>query len=397
MLLIRSHRFCLILTIVMFGSCCKAQFRALQQLPWYPKLENVKSSSSGDGSVLDLLEETLQKGNYNLVIQQFYPEAVRQGYQRNARLYDNVRRALRGQLKVGNEGPEWWSKMQQLYDERRQQLGETDYNFRYSLETNSWSDEQLFNERIAWMSSVSEMHETCYKEVLAYVVAREGRVDPVVVVQGMFAPQNRHDAAEKVQRPDQNRYAEIQDWLDIAETYMQLEHQEAFDSQYPKNTLMAVHDECNRVVEATMAREDLAEMQRLQEESIRRNLAQQSQQQAGMAYQLAREAYQQRQYATAWNHASQADASIPEVRMLKASILQAVGTQATQTNQRLAFWCAAYETGGSYMDSKQRQQLLSSIKTTLFMSPDLAGKRVTTSSPFSISQRIWTQAQARAL
>lgn len=376
-----------------------AQFRAMQQLPWYPQLESSGETFSGSTDVLDLIEDALQRGDYEQVIESLYPEAVKQGYQRNTKLYDNTRKALRAQLKAETKlGTDWWLKMQKLYEDRRQYLGDTNYSYRYTLETAGWNDEQLQNERISLLLTNASEYTACYDEVLAYVTKQEGRVDPVVVIQGMFAPQNRHDASQKISAPDQTNYQQILDWLEITETYMLLEHHEEYKTYYPQATLMAVREACSTIIGTSQAQAELAEMQNQQDETIQQNAVLHAQQsELTRAYLLAREAYQQRRYAVAWQLLTEADQALLEVKALKANILQSVGSQSTQTQHKLAYWCAAFEAGNGVMDSKQRQQLLTSIKTTLFMSPDLAGKRVAVHNPISITQRIWTQAQARAL
>lgn len=387
------------LSVLLSGGCCVAQFRAMQQLPWYPQLEAKGEIPSGSAEVLDLLEDALRRGDYVQVIETLYPEAITQGYQRNTRLYDNVRKALRAQLKAETKDrKDWWTQMQKLYEDRRLYLGDTNYSYRYTLETAGWNDEQLQNERISLLLSNTSEYSACYDEVLTYVTKQEGRVDPVVVIQGMFAPQNRHDAGQKITNPALTNYQQILDWLEIAETYMLLEHHEEYDAYYPQPTLMAVREACNAIVGASQARAELAEMQNRQDETIQQNAVLYVQQTDAMqAYILAREAYQQRHYAEAWQLLVGADQTLKDVRVLKANILQSLGSQATQAQHKLAYWCAAFETGSGVMDSKQRQQLLASIKTTLFMSSDLAGKRITTHNPITITQRIWTQAQARAL
>lgn len=130
-------------------SAARGQFRALEGLPWCPpRPDALAADAAGLHVTPHLLADALQAGRYSVVVDELYPRALREGYQRSALLYDQTRQALR-RLLLADGGERYWPAMQQLYAARFEYLGREPYVARATLYTRAWCDEQLDNERLA--------------------------------------------------------------------------------------------------------------------------------------------------------------------------------------------------------------------------------------------------------
>ena len=134
------------LLMVGWGDGVLAQFHEMEGLPWVPVRPEKKNGNADDRGVvvLDELSAALQNGEYRQVVDRLYPLAISSGFQRNTNLYNQTRRALRQLLQEPN-GAVYWNKMERLYHDRFANLGKEDYRYRNTLETASWSEEQLNN------------------------------------------------------------------------------------------------------------------------------------------------------------------------------------------------------------------------------------------------------------
>ncbi len=359
---------------------CQAQFRALRSLSWYPKSEQGNAYNSqvdASVSVLEDLNNAFNAGNYSEVVFKYYPQAIQNGYQRNSTLYNNTRRALR-QLMHENPSSANWKQMQQLYRDRIANLGSEEYDYRNNLETTSWSEEQLQNERLAALASINDRYQECYRMALDRVQKASGRIDLAIVLQGMFAPLNRAHAAN----PDlgntlDDRYQEILNLIDQSERFMEQEHREDYLTYYPSTTIDQVRSECLRVIGVNKAKD--------------REAAREQQEKASQAYNEALALYRQKDYTQAYNACTDGwrRYQTPEFRILKSTILQNCASAASSTADRVAYLCAAYDTGRGYVSRQTLNRIISGLQTNLFMSGQ-AGKSHRTGRPLVINQQIWT-------
>jgi len=377
----KMQRILLSLFITLFSlNICQAQFRALRNQPWYPTSERSNayiSQSESSTSVLEDLNNAFNAGNYADVVFKFYPLAIKNGYQRNNALYNNTRRALR-QLMHENPSNANWKQMQALYKERIKNLGSEEYDYRNNLETTSWSEEQMQNERIAALASIDERYQDCYRLALERVQKASGRIDLAVILQGMFAPLNRaHAADEKLGLALNDRYKEILNLMDQSERFMEQEHREDYLTYYPNNIIDQVRTECLRVI--NMKKEhDLAEVRAHQEEE-------------NAAYAQALKLYHENDLDGAYRACNEGWRKYqnPTFRVLKTTILQNCASASTSTADRVAFLCAAYDAGNGYASYQTCRGILNGLQSTLFMS-GLAGKVHRTTKNLIINQRIWT-------
>ncbi len=359
---------------------CQAQFRALRELPWYPKTSqggSANTSYEGTANVLEELVTAFNAGNYSDVVFNLYPEAIKNGYQRNSALYNNTRRALR-QLMRDDPSLANWRQMQALYHERIKNLGSEDYDYRNNLETTSWSEEQLLNERLAALASMNDRYQDCYKVALERVQKAGGKIDLAVILQGMFAPLNRaHAANPELGSSLDERYQEILALIDQSERFMEQEHRQEFLTYYPNTVIDQVRGECMRVIGVNKAKDKAA--------------ARAAQDQAKAAYSHALELYRQKDYSNAFNAAGEGwrKYQTPEFRILRSNILQNCANEATSSADRVAFLCAAYEAGQGFVSRQTLHHILEGLRANLFMS-GVAGKTHRTSRNVIISQRIWT-------
>jgi len=366
---------------------CMAQFRALQNMPWYPTSSSREIAPSMDSphssNVLDQIVESFNAGKYAEVVHTLYPRAIQEGYQRNANLYNNTRRALR-QLMREDVTDDSWQRMQQLYRDRFKNIGRDPYEYRNNLETATWSDEQLQNERIIALASMSDRYQDAYQAAYQYSNQADGHVDLAVVLQGMFAPLNRAHAAHPEIAPDlTDPYQHVLRQMDLASTYMETSHRQDYLAYYPQTVLEQVRKECLRVISANQAAEEY-EYRRGQEARA-------------SEYAEALAAYRKKNYSQAYQLCNEGLRShnTTELHILKSNILQSCGNAATSTADRVAFWCAAYEAGKGYVNSAVLSQLIDALQTNLFMS-GVAGTRHKTSSQLVITQQIWTLDQLKA-
>lgn len=361
-------------------SVCQAQFRAMRDLPWYPKSDKTNSTGSQDANsanVLDDLNNAFNAGNYSDVVFTYYPEAIKAGYHRNSALYNNTRRALR-QLMRDDPSLANWRQMQALYNERFKNLGEEEYDYRNNLETTSWSQEQLLNERLAALASMSSRYQDSYKVALERAQKVSGRIDLAVILQGMFAPLNRaHVANEELGASLTERYQTILTLIDQSERFMEQEHRQDYLTYYPNTVIDQVRSECMRVI-------------RINQE-IDKTAAHEAQTRALAAYEQARTLYRQKDYNNAYNAALEGwrKYQLPEFRVLRSNILQSCAFEATSSADRVAFLCAAFEAGQGYVSRQTLNQILDGLRANLFMS-GVAGKTHRTSKNLIITQRIWT-------
>lgn len=373
--------------IALLGMPCMAQFRALQNLPWYPTSSSREISTTTTTTratnVLDQIVESFNAGQYAEVVHTLYPRAIQEGYQRNATLYNNTRRALR-QLMREDMTDDSWQRMQQLYRDRIKHLGTEAYEYRNSLESATWNDEQLQNERIAALAAMPDRYQDAYQCALQYSNQKDGHIDLAVVLQGMFAPLNRANAAHPEITSDlTDPYQHILRQIDFASTYMETSHRKEYLAFYPQTILEQVRNECLRVISTNQAADQYE--------------YQQQQKEVASDYAEALSAYRKKNYSRAYQLCNEAlrQHNTNELHILKSNILQSCGNSATSTADRVAFWCAAYEAGNGYVSSAVLAQLLDALQTDLFMS-GVAGTRHKTSSQLIITQQIWTLDQLKS-
>jgi hypothetical protein len=383
------------LLMVGWGDDVHAQFHEMEGLPWVPARPDKKNGSADDRGVvvLDELSAALQNGEYRQVVDRLYPLAISSGFQRNTNLYNQTRRAMR-QLLQEPDGAVYWNKMERLYHDRFANLGKEDYRYRNTLETASWSEEQLNNEQLLMLSKVEGGMERCFDRAHQILSQTQGKIDPVIVVQGMFVPLNREHAAHPERGKEYaNRYNEILRWLDAAEQFMLQEHREEYQTYYSTQALAMVREESDRQMNAD-ASIAAFEARRLELQDEMRQQADwlDTEQRAQRLYAEAVELYQKSDYAKAYqkvNEALAAESNMKEAHVLKSSILQRASNASNRMSDKVAFWCAAYEAGQGYVDRKTQRHILSALKSHLFMT-GLAGHVHSTRTPFSIRQRIWT-------
>lgn len=373
--------------IALSVSAGKAQFRALQTLPWYPvsdtrEIIGQDAQSSASSNILDQIVETFNAGDYEQVATVLYPEAVKQGYQRNATLYNNTRRALR-QMMRNDVTDDSWKRMQSLYQDRFRHLGRDEYDYRNNLELTSWSEQQLQNEQIIALASQVDRYEDAYKAALDFVNERNGQVDLAVVIHGMFAPVNRaHVAHPEIGADITEYYQQVLRSMDATSDYMEKSHRKELLAYYPTATLEQVRNECLRVIGINQAAEQ--------------HVLQQQQKAMASDYADVLSLYRQKNYARAYTACNEALSknNSAELHVLKSNILQSAGNQATSTADRVAFWCASYEAGRGYVNSTTLNHLLDAIHQNLFMS-GVAGQTHKTGSVMVITQKVWTLDQLR--
>ncbi len=381
------------------GTVAKAQFHEMESLPWVPARPEGRSQTDGrNENVLESLVAALANGQYKQVIDRYYPLAISNGYQRNASLYNQTRRALR-QLLQTSEGPGYWSQMERLYHDRYANIGREEYRYRNTLETTTWCDEQLHNEHILMLMNQPAGMETCFDRTHQILSRAGGKVDPVVVLQGMFVPLNREHAAHPERGKDYvNKYGDIARWLEATESFMKLEHADDYQTYYSLQTLAAVKEECDRQLNADASiaafearRIELQDQLRARVDSLDADTR------AQRLYAEAVGLYQNKSYGEAYqkvNEALAADRDMKEAHSLKSNILQRAANASSKMADKVAFWCAAYEAGQGYVERKTQRHILSALKSHLFMT-GLAGQTHSTRSPFSIRQRIWTVEELR--
>lgn len=389
------------LLMVGWGNDVLAQFHEMEGLPWVPaRPDKNKGDESNRGVVvLDELSAALQNGEYRQVVDRLYPLAISSGYQRNTNLYNQTRRALRQLLQEPN-GANYWSKMERLYHERFANIGKEEYRYRNTLETASWNEEQLNNEQLLMLSKVEGGMERCFDRAHQILSQAQGKIDPVIVVQGMFVPLNREHAAHPERGKEYaNRYSEILRWLEVAEKFMLQEHREEYQTYYNAQALAMVREESDRQMnaDASIAAFE-ARRNELQDEMRQQADWLDNEQRAQRLYAEAREAYQKNDFAKAFqkvNEALAVESNMKEAHVLKSSILQRASNASNRMSDKVAFWCAAYEAGQGYVDRKTQRHILSALKSHLFMT-GLAGHVHSTRYPFSIRQRIWTVEELKA-
>ena len=382
-----------------WGSDARAQFHEMESLPWVPaRPDGKRPSVSTSGNVLDELAAALDEGQYKQVVDHLYPLAISNGYQRNANLYSQTRRALR-QLLQFPEGAAYWSKMEHLYQDRFANLGKEEYRFRNTLETASWCEEQLHNEELLMLSKQEGGMERCFDRAHQLLSGVQGKADPVIVLQGMFVPLNREHAAHPERGKEYaNRYSEILRWLEATETFMQQEHSADFQTYYNPQTLAMVREESDRQMNADASiaafearRLELQDQIRQQSDRLDNDTRVQRLYAEALSY------YQKDDLSSAFqkvNEALAVESNMKEAHVLKSSILQRASNASNRMSDKVAFWCAAYEAGQGYVDRKTQRHILSALKSHLFMT-GLAGKVHSTRNPFSIRQRIWTVEELR--
>lgn len=375
----------IIILLVVKGSC-NAQFKALQNLPWYPASNghtsvvvssNPAASEIVTTNVLDELAAALRANRYSEVADDLYARALSEGYQRNAALYNNVRRAIR-QLMRQDATDASWQKMQKLYSDRFNNIGKDTYQYINNLEGSTWSDEQLMNEYVFALTVNPNRVNECYDATLKLVKEAKGRVDLAIILQGMFAPLNRASVANAdITRQLSEPYSEIKNWLDASEQFMEREHSNDYINNYQQATLAQVRNECNRVI--------------AQNTNAQRKEEQQRKEELDQEYVAARALFTQGKYTEAYNACNEALRRHPsaDLRALKSTILQTCGTKASNAQDRVAFYIAAYEAGRGGASQAVLSGILEAIRANLFMS-GIAGTTHTTRKPMIIRQRIWT-------
>lgn len=366
---------------------CMAQFRALQNLPWYPTSSSreitTTTTAPHASNVLDQIVESFNAGNYAEVVHTLYPRAIQEGYHRNATLYNNTRRALR-QLMREDVTDDSWQRMQSLYRDRIKNLGLEEYEYRNNLETATWSNEQLQNERISALAAMPDRYQDAYQYALQYSNQQDGHIDLAIVLYGMFAPLNRANAAHPEITSDlTDPYQHILRQIDFASNYMEKSHRKEYLAYYPQTLLEQVRKECLRVINLNQAVEQFEN--------------QQEQKEISADYAEALTYYRKKNYSRAYQCCNEAlkEHNTPELHILKSNILQSCGNAAASTADRVAFWCAAYEAGAGYVSSAVLSQLLDALQTNLFMS-GVAGTRHKTTSHLFITQQIWTLDQLKS-
>ena len=382
------------LLMVGLGGDVVAQFHEMEGLPWVPARPEMNRDADERGVVvLDELSAALKNGEYRQVVDRLYPLAISSGYQRNTNLYNQTRRALRKLLQEP-DGIVYWNKMERLYQDRFANIGKEDYHYRNTMETASWSEEQLNNEQLLMLSKVEGGMERCFDRAHQILSQAQGKIDPVIVVQGMFVPLNREHASHPERGKEYaNRYNEIMRWLDVAEQFMLQEHREEYQTYYSTQALAMVREESDRQMnaDASIAAFEARRVE-LQDEMRQQADWLDTEQRAQRLYAEAVENYQKSDYAKAYqkvNEALAAENNMKEAHVLKSSILQRASNASNRMSDKVAFWCAAYEAGQGYVDRKTQRHILSALKSHLFMT-GLAGHVHSTRTPFSIRQRIWT-------
>lgn len=381
-----------------------AQFHALGQLPWCPPRPDglagaQQVTDEGRGSVLRRIDEALQAGQYREVVDQLYAEAVREGYQRNASLYDHTRQALR-RLLVTDQGEQYWPRMQQLYAARTAHVGRDEYAYRNTLLTRAWCDQQLDNERLAMLAQTPGREGECVERAQQLLAEADGRTDPARVTQGLFAPLARAEAQPSAQGLARTVYADVLRWLEASEQYVRHEHPDAYEAYYATADLGLMREACRQRLSADSLVAAMEERRHQLQQALQAasdSVAHTSQ--AWSRYAEAADLYRQRRLAEAYariNDVLRADPTLRAAHLLQAGILQAAAHDAAAMADRVAFWCAAYEAGQGYADAQTQAQLLSALRGHLFMS-GLAGQWHTTRSPFVIRQRVFTLEQLRSL
>ena len=372
--------------------CGRAQFRGMTSLPWCPPRPT--ADAAADADILSRIGEAMDQGQWQLVVEQLYPQAIQQGYQRNESLYDQTRQALR-QLLMQDDGERWWQQMQRLYQDRYALLGRDGYQYQNRLDTRAWCDEQLRNEQVLCLAGRPSQFEVCFDLVRSLVQKNQGHVDLVLVTQGMFAPLNREHVrhqSEWTPAQYQQRYADVLACLESAEAYMATQHPREYADRYRPQNLAMLRDECQRrQSDGTSAASAFATSEYHAEAG--------NPQAAGSLYEEAHREYEHRQYAQAYQHVSQLlqqHADLREAHQLKCSILQGAANASSEMADKVAYWCAAYEAGQGYADRKTLSQLVSALRSHLFMT-GLAGKYHTTSRPIYLRQRIWTMEQLKKM
>lgn len=377
----------ILLTLFIVSVTCgvgDAQFRALRSLPWYPKGELTASqipTGTATGNVLEDLNSAYTSGNYRDVVFKYYPQAIKEGYQRNGSLYNNTRRALR-QLMHEDPSATNWKQMQTVYRDRMKYIGTEDYDYRNNLETTSWSEEQMQNEYIAALASIDNRYQDCYRESLRRVEKVSGRIDLAVVLQGMFAPLNRaHAANPDLGKSLNERYQEILNYIERSEDYMEREHHEDYMTYYPSTIIDQVRGECLRVIHYNNATA----------QATAQREAHEHQEAANAAYAEALNYYRQKNYTSAYNACNEGfnKYGTPEFRILKSTILQNCANEATSSADRVAFLCAAYTAGQGYVSRQTQSHIIRGLQANLFMS-GIAGKTHRTSKGLVITQQVWT-------
>ena len=379
------QKFLFVITIILanYGFGCNAQFRALQNLPWYPKANGSRSvataapSQTSTSNVLDDLNAAFNAGRYSDVVYALYPQALKEGYQRNAALYNNTRRALRQLMREdGTDGS--WRQMQSLYADRFRNVGRETYEYTNNLEANTWSDEQLQNEYVLALSNRPDAYNDSYVGTLRIVEQAQGRLDLAIILQGMFAPLNRASVAHpEISSNLSDPYQSILRWIDASESFMTREHNQEYITHYPQSTIESVRKECLRVINSNLANEK-AKVQQQKEE-------------LDQEYVAARNLFNKGQYTEAYNACNEAlrTHSNADLRALKSNILQTCGTKASNAADRVAFYIAAYDAGRGAVSAQVLSGILDAIRANLFMS-GIAGTTHTTRRPMIIRQRIWT-------
>ena len=387
------------LLMVGWAADVRAQFHEMESLPWVPaRPEGKTTSNGGGGAVLDELAAALQQEEYKQVVDKYYPLAISGGFQRNTNLYNQTRRALR-QILQTDEGAAYWNKMEKLYHERYANIGKDEYRYRNTLETAAWCDEQLDNEQLLMLSKREGGMEACFDRAHQILSRRQGKADPVIVLQGMFVPLNREHAAHPERGKSYvNRYSDIVRWLDVTETFLKQEHDADYQTYYNQQTLAMVRDESERQVNADASiaafeahRIELQDQMRQQADLLDAETRSQRLYAEAVGY------YQKNDYGEAYqrvNEALAANDKMKEAHILKSNILQRAANASNKMADKVAFWCAAYEAGQGYVDRKTQRHIISALKSHLFMT-GLAGQVHSTRNPFSIRQRIWTVEELR--
>lgn len=387
-----------VLQLGMMTNVVQAQFRDMELLPWCPPRPNAQSVQD-EGDVLEKVNEALLSENYREVVDKLYSQAIGQGYQRNVNLYNQTRRALR-QLLQSEGGEAYWPSMQRLYHDRYANIGQDTYEYRNTLETRAWCDVQLNNERLLMLSAIPGSEMTCFEQTQEMLLRVQGNADPIWVVQGMFVPLNR----AHFQHPENGKeylakYSEVLKWVEATESFMQMEHPEAYQAYYSTHTLAMVREESQRQLSADAAIADLETRRQQRQEEMRAHFDSINQDiKAQRLYAEALDYYKKRQYAEAYAKVNESLATddIKEAHALKSNILQSAANASAEMSDKVAFWCAAYEAGKGYVDKRILNQMLSALRTNLFMS-GLAGKIHSTRGPIKIRQRIWTLEQLKKM
>lgn len=386
------------LLLLLWSVSSFAQFRDMETLPWCPPRTTAQMGALAQESVLDALNDAFSAGRYQDVVERYFPLAMAQGYQRNANLYNQTRKALR-QLMQTESGMDYWEQMQRLYAERYANIGQDEYEYRNSLETRAWCDQQLANEQLHMLLSRPDRYEQCFVQAQRLLQQDQGFADPVWVTQGMFVPINRLHAQDATRGKELlPLYQQVLEWMDATDAYMSLNHPADYRTYYSDQMLASVRNECRRVLEANAAFSDYAsrlEQRRLEDEAYNDSVY--ADVRAQRLYAQAVDMYRRQDYAGAYNAVNAALAADPsrEARVLKSNILQQAANHTTSMSDKVAFWCAAYEAGVGYQEARVLSQIVSALDSHLFMS-GMAGQLHSTTTPFVIRQRVWTMDQLRS-